>query len=115
MPCRLFQDGADGKGHYILRMRLLDALFLVSLNLRNSKLVNKNNAEVDATGRCITVPVVCIEGALPPSRTLLGALLYTNGVGVSSVYFLQGFSQDLKKRISRSTDTPLSFFVADKN
>ena len=53
-------DGAERREVLHIRKVFANALFLVSLNLRNSKLVNKNIVEVDATGRYTTYSRRCV-------------------------------------------------------
>ena len=60
-----------------------NALFLVALNLGNSKLSIKDIAGVDAAGRYIPSRWRA-EGFSPPAR-FYGRTIYTNGAGVESV------------------------------
>ena len=77
--------------YYISIMRLL-ALFLVSLNLRNSTNQIKDIAEVDAAGRCITNPLTVCRGQKRPFAHFNGHRVHipTAWVSILSVH-LMGF------------------------
>ena len=88
-------------------MRLLNAVFLVTLNLRNSKIDKiKDIAEVDATGRYIA-PVGVREDL--SSCTLGGLIIYRQRGYHSSVLFILWVFSGPKVTGKQKQDAPLSF------
>ena len=95
-------------------MRLQNALFLDTLNLRNSKARIKNIADVDATGLVYSFPVGVRRGChITLMHTFRDIIYQQRGYQFCLVYLCR-FSQDLRCRASSKSDTPL-FLCRNQN
>ena len=83
---------------------VIDALFLRCLNVGNSNLYSRTNAEVNATGVVYT-PGVC-RGRTMPSRTLFGCIIYWPAWVFILCSFLEKAS-DGRNTKRAEEDTPL--------
>ena len=98
--------------HYILKC-VADALFMDSLNQRNSNVYFKEIAEVDAAGRYILSPLV-YRWLTMPSRTPLGGISYLPTALVSLCLFIYaGFLRALRDEPAEAR-YPAFLFVVNK-